>query len=310
MTDQPILSFPKDFLWGAATSAYQVEGASREDGRGLSVWDTFAHQRSHIRNGDNGDVACDQYHRWPGDIQLMQALGLKAYRFSIAWPRILPQGRGTVNPAGLDYYERLVDGLLAAGIEPLPTLYHWDLPQALQAEGGWPKRQTASLLSDYARIVVERLGDRVGTWTTLNEPWVHAMVGNLYGEHAPGKHNPFAALAAMHHLLLSHGYAAQAIRSAARRPVKVGIALNLTPVYPAHPGGWDERAVRFSDNFLNRLSLDPVLKGQYPPDFMASRIWRWLTRGVIQPDDMKVIAVPIDFMGINYYGSAPPPGRC
>ncbi len=301
MSEPSFLSFPKDFVWGAGGSAYQIEGAASEAGRGPSVWDVFAHQRSHTHNGDTGDVACDHYHRWTDDIRLMKTLGLKAYRFSVAWPRILPEGRGAVNPAGLDFYERLVDGLLAAGIEPLLTLYHWDLPQPLQEQGGWPKRDTAQYFADYARVVAERLGSRVGTWITQNEPWVHAMVGHLYGQYAPGKHNPFAALAALHHLLLSHGYAVQAIRSAAGRPVKIGIALNLTPVYPASAGSWDQRAVRFSDNFLDRLTLDPVLKGQYPPDFARSRIFRWLTRGVIQPDDLKTISVPTDFLGINYY---------
>jgi beta-glucosidase len=301
MAEQTLLSFPKDFIWGAATSAYQVEGACDEGGRGPSIWDAFAHQGKHIRAGESGDVACDQYHRWTDDIELMKSIGLKAYRFSIAWPRILPQGQGAVNNDGLDYYERLVDGLLAAGIEPLPTLYHWDLPLALQKSGGWPKRDTAHRFVEYAALVVERLGDRVPEWATLNEPWVQAMVGHLYGEHAPGKHNPFAALAALHHLMLAHGLAVPAIRSAARRPIRVGIAVNLTPVYPAQPGGWDERAARFSDNFLNRLTLDPLLKGIYPPDFTASFIWRWLTRGLIQPDDMKTIAAPIDFLGVNYY---------
>ena len=297
MAQQTILAFPKDFIWGASTSAYQVEGASAEDGRGPSIWDEF----KRIRTGESGAVACDQYHRWSADIQLMQSLGLKAYRFSIAWPRVQPQGRGEVNPAGLDYYERLVDGLLAAGIRPLPTLYHWDLPVPLERAGGWPRRDTAQRFVEYAQLVVERLGDRVADWTTLNEPWVHAMVGHLYGEHAPGRRNPVAALAAMHHLLLAHGLAVPAIRAAARRPIRVGIALNLTPVYPAKPGGWDDSAARFSDNFLNRLSLDPVFKGQYPPDFTGSWIFRWLTRGLIQPDDLKTISAPIDFLGVNYY---------
>ncbi|MBI5879235.1 MAG: beta-glucosidase [Chloroflexi bacterium] len=301
MTEPQLLSFPRDFVWGAGSSAYQIEGAAREDGRAPSVWDTFARRRGRVRNGETGDAACDHYHRWADDIQVMKRLGLKAYRFSVAWPRILPQGRGAVNAAGLDFYERLVDGLLAAGIEPLLTLYHWDLPQPLQDAGGWPKRDTARYFADYATVVAARLGDRVETWITQNEPWVHALVGHLYGEHAPGRRNPFAALAALHHLLLSHGYAVPAIRSAVRRPVKVGIALNLTPVYPASPGGRDRKAMRFSDNFLNRLALEPVLKGQYPGDFTGSRIWRWLTRGVIQPDDLKTIGVPIDFLGINYY---------
>jgi beta-glucosidase len=297
MAPQTFLAFPKDFIWGAATSAYQVEGAAAEDGRSPSIWDEF----KRIRTGESGAVACDQYHRWSADIQLMQSLGLKAYRFSIAWPRVQPQGRGEVNPAGLDYYERLVDGLLAAGIRPLPTLYHWDLPVPLERAGGWPRRDTAQRFVEYAQLVVERLGDRVADWTTQNEPWVHAMVGHLYGEHAPGRRNPVAALAAMHHLLLAHGLAVPAIRAAASRPIRVGIALNLTPVYPAKAGGWDDSAARFSDNFLNRLSLDPIFKGQYPPDFTGSWIFRWLTRGLIKPGDLKTISAPLDFVGINYY---------
>lgn len=297
MTQQNILTFPNEFIWGAATSAYQVEGAVTEDGRGPSVWDEFKRVHAH----ESGAVAVDEYHRWPDDIRLMQSLGLKAYRFSIAWPRVQPQGSGAVNAAGLDYYERLVDGLLAAGIRPLPTLYHWDLPAPLERAGGWPKRETAQRFVDYAQIVAKRLGDRVGDWTTLNEPWVHAMVGHLYGEHAPGRRNLIAALAALHHLLLAHGLAVPAIRAAAGRPIRVGIALNLTPLYPAHPGGRDESSARFSDNFLNRLSLDPVLKGRYPPDFTGSWIFRWLTRGLIQNGDLKTIAAPLDFLGVNYY---------
>ncbi len=301
MSDHQLLAFAQDFMWGAATSAYQIEGAWNEDGRGPSIWDTFCRQRGRIREGDSGDMACDHYHRWPEDIELMSALGMQAYRFSIAWSRIMPSGTGSINVAGLDFYERLIEALLAKGIRPMPTLFHWDLPQPLQDKGGWPKRDTARYFADYARIVGERLSDRVQYWITHNEPWVAAFVGHLFGEHAPGQRNPFAALAALHHLLLSHGYAVEALRSVARQPLKLGITLNLTPTYPASAQAKDLRAARFSDNFLNRLALDPVLKGYYPTDFASSRWWRWLSRGVNQADDLKIISTPLDFLGINYY---------
>lgn len=300
MSEHQFLAFPQDFIWGAATSAYQIEGACGEGGRGASIWDTFAAQRGKIRGGDRGDMACDHYHRYPEDVELMSQLGLKAYRFSLAWPRVLPTGTGAVNQAGLDFYSRLVDALLAKNITPMPTLFHWDLPQALQDKGGWTNRETAKHFAEYARIVGERLGDRVSYWITHNEPWVAAFVGHLYGEHAPGLHSPFAAVAALHHLLLSHGYAVEALRSVARQPINIGITLNLTPVYPARSGSWDERAARFSDAFLNRMALDPVLKGAYPA-FLPNWIWRWLSRNVIRPDDLKTISVPLDFLGINYY---------
>ncbi len=300
MSISQLLKFPSDFIWGAATSAYQIEGACDEGGRGTSIWDTFSQQPKRIRGGDSGAMACDFYHRYESDIELMSQLGLQAYRFSIAWPRIVPNGIGAINQAGLDYYSRLVDVLLAKNIQPFPTLFHWDLPQPLQDKGGWMRRDTAKYFADYARTVVARLSDRVPNWITHNEPWVAAFVGHLYGEHAPGMHNPFAAVSAMHHLLLSHGLAVQAMRAAARQPLKIGITLNLSPVYAAKPGGWDDSAVKFSDAFLNRIALDPVLKGEYP-SFLPSWIWNWLSRGVIQSDDLKTISVPTDFLGINYY---------
>ncbi|HZW02341.1 MAG TPA: family 1 glycosylhydrolase, partial [Anaerolineaceae bacterium] len=227
------IRFPDSFTWGAATSAYQIEGAWNEDGRGLSVWDTFVRQPGAIQDGSTGDVAADFYHRYPGDVQLMANLGLQAFRFSVAWPRIQPQGVGAANPAGLDFYDRLVDALLEKGIRPLPTLHHWDLPQALQDRGGWTQRATAEAFADYAAHVARRLGDRVDTWTTHNEPFVVAFIGHYQGRHAPGIRDLNTAAQVTHHLLLSHGLAVDAIRAAAGRPVQAGIVLNLNPVHPA-----------------------------------------------------------------------------
>ena len=224
-------AFPSDFLWGSATSSYQIEGAVSADGRGESIWDRFCATPGAIKDGTNGDVACDHYHRYPDDIALMRRLNLNAYRFSIAWPRVLPNGTGTVNQAGLDFYDRLVDALLAAGIQPFPTLYHWDLPQVLEDDGGWPVRATAEAFADYAEIVVGRLGDRVSDWMTLNEPFVSANHGYLTGEHAPGRRSLADGLAASHHLLVGHGLAMERIR-AALAGAKVGIVLNFTPVTP------------------------------------------------------------------------------
>ncbi|MCA1554566.1 MAG: family 1 glycosylhydrolase, partial [Chloroflexi bacterium] len=212
MADDTLLKFPENFLWGAATSAYQIEGAYDEDGRGRSIWDTFCGLPKKIRTGENGNVACDHYHRWHEDVELMSKLGLKAYRFSIAWPRVVPGGVGPISQKGLDFYSRLVDALLAKNIVPMPTLFHWDLPQPLQDKGGWTKRDTAKYFADYARTVGAYLSDRVTYWITHNEPWVAAFVGHMFGEHAPGLRSPRAAVAAMHHLLLSHGLAVQALR--------------------------------------------------------------------------------------------------
>jgi beta-glucosidase len=306
-TNEP-LNFPPNFIWGAATSAYQIEGAWNEDGRKPSIWDTFVHQPGHVRTGETGDTATDHYHRLAEDIELMATIGLKAYRFSIAWTRIVPEGSGAVNKAGLDFYDRLVDGLLAKGITPYPTLFHYDLPQPLQDQGGWPNRDTAKHFGDYAAVLGERLSDRVDHWITHNEPWVTAFLGYLTGEHAPGKRNPFATVAATHHVLLSHGYAVQALRAASKRPLQVGIALNLSPAYPATDSANDLKAVQFTDGFINRIILDPILKGHYPEDFTRSGLWHWLERGIgrrprnlIQPDDLKVISTPLDWVGVNYY---------
>ncbi|MDI6694555.1 MAG: GH1 family beta-glucosidase [Anaerolineales bacterium] len=292
------LDFPPDFIWGVATSAYQIEGAWNEDGRGLSIWDTFCRQPGKIRNGDTGDVAADHYHRMPADVQLIGDLNIPAYRFSIAWPRIQPDGKGKVNAPGLDFYDRLVDNLLARKIQPFVTLYHWDLPQVLQDEGGWTNRTTAQRFAEYAQIVAQRLGDRVNYWITHNEPFVTAMAGHYTGEHAPGKRDLTAALQAAHHLLLSHGLSVQVIRSQVQHPVNVGITLNLTTVHPASDSQADHAATIRYDGIQNRLFLDPVLHGRYPED-MLNLFGPLFPQ--IQPNDMEIIHTPLDFLGANYY---------
>jgi len=301
MVSEDFLRFPEGFLWGTATSAYQIEGAWNEDGRGLSIWDTFCRQPGRIRHGESGDVAADHYHRWQEDVKLMAALGLKAYRFSISWPRVQPQGVGAVNDAGLDFYDRLVDSLLGQGIEPFVTLFHWDLPQALQDQGGWMNRATAARFADYGRVVGERLGDRVTSWITHNEPFVAAAAGHLTGEHAPGIQDPMAALQAGHLLLLSHGLAVEALRAATSRPLRIGITLNLNPVQPASDSDEDRRAAVRYDGAVNRLALDPLLLGHYPDDMLALF---GLLFPTIKPGDLERIAAPLDFLGINYYSRA------
>lgn len=298
MSNDGFLSFPQGFLWGVSTSAYQIEGAVDEDSRGPSIWDTFCHQPGKVRNGENGDVAADHYHRWQEDVRIMADLGLKAYRFSIAWPRILPEGRGAINPKGLEFYERLVDALLANGIEPFPTLYHWDLPQALQDRGGWPERDTAYYFADYAQVVADALGDRVTYWITHNEPFVAAVVGHFTGEHAPGMQDPVAAFQAGHHLLLSHGLAVQVLRERAHNRPRVGIALNLSPVYPASESEADREAATRFDGVLNRMFLDPLFRRQYPQDILE---WLGDLFPKPEPGDLDCIGAPLDFLGVNYY---------
>ncbi|MBI3175785.1 MAG: beta-glucosidase [Chloroflexi bacterium] len=293
-----MLSFPKDFIWGVAASAYQIEGAWNEDGRGTSIWDTFSHIPGKVLNNENGDVAADHYHRWKEDVALMSELGVKAYRFSTAWPRILPEGVERVNPKGLDFYDRLVDELLRRGIEPYICLFHWDLPQPLQDQGGWTNRETASHFAEYARVTAERLGDRVKTWFTHNEPWVAAFVGHLFGEHAPGQKDLGAAIKAMHHLLLSHGLAAEAIRAAVKGPVQIGITLNLNPVHPATNSKKDREAAERVDLFMNRIVLDPLLKGTTP--IQDSALTKILTARLIQDGDLQKIR-QLDLLGVNYY---------
>ena len=289
--------FPDGFLWGAATAAYQIEGAAKEDGRGESIWDRFSHAIGRTANGDTGDIACDHYHRWQDDIGVMRELGLAAYRFSIAWPRIIPEGRGAVNQPGLDFYERLVEGLLEAGITPWATMYHWDLPQALEDAGGWPARDTADAFAEYADVITSRLGDRVKHWITINEPWVAAYLGYGWGVHAPGRSDMAAALATGHSLLLGHGKAVEVVRANVR-DAEVGITLNLTTNYPATDSNEDLEAAYRSDGFGNRWFLDPVFKGAYPDD-MVSLFGPMAP--TVETDDMAIISQPTDFLGVNYY---------
>ena len=292
-----MLSFPDGFTWGVATASYQIEGAVDEDGRGPSIWDTFSHTAGKVLGGETGDVACDHYHRWPEDIGLMTDLGVGAYRFSIAWPRVLPAGRGPVNATGLDFYDRLVDGLLEAGITPFPTLYHWDLPQALDDEGGWTARSTAEAFADYAAIVASRLGDRVTSWVTLNEPWVVSHHGYGTGEHAPGHSDWSEAWAVSHNLLLGHGLAVERIRDSAPG-ARVGIVLNLEPQYPASGHLADVAATHLADGYWNRWYLDPLAGRGYPEDAAVDAGW---SQQEVLPGDLEAIAVPLDFLGVNFY---------
>jgi beta-glucosidase len=291
------MSLGPDFVWGAATSAYQIEGAVAEDGRAPSIWDTFCRVPGAIAGGDTGDVACDHYHRWRTDVDLMRRLGLDAYRFSISWPRVLPEGGGRVNEAGLAFYDRLVDALLDAGIRPFVTLYHWDLPQALQDLGGWPVRDTALRLAEFAGVVGRRLGDRVADWFTVNEPLCSAWIGHLEGTMAPGDRDIRRAVPAAHHLLLGHGLAVQALRAAVSGPTRVGAVLNLSPCEPASPAPADVAAARRADGHTNRWWLDPLHGRGYPQDMLP-------VYGVEPPvhnGDMEVIATPTDHLGLNYY---------
>ncbi len=292
-----ITSFPSDFIWGAATASYQIEGAWDEDGKGESIWDRFSHTPGRVANGDTGDVAADHYHRWREDVALMQEIGLQAYRFSIAWPRLLPQGRGSINQAGLDFYDRLVDGLLEAGIEPFVTLYHWDLPQALQDEGGWPARSTAEAFVAYADLASRTLGDRVRYWMTLNEPSVSAIIGYLEGRHAPGHTDLDEALAAAHHLLLAHGWAVPVIRGNSPQ-AQVAIVLNLSPQTPASSSAADRAAAWQQDGVVNRWFLDPLSARGYPPDIVQHH---GRPMDFVQDGDLEAIAAPLDFLGVNYY---------
>jgi len=295
--------FPDGFLWGTATSAYQIEGDAA--GRGHSIWDTFCRQPGRVAKRDNGDVACEHVARYRDDVKLLQQLGVSAYRLSIAWPRVKPYGEGEVNQAGLDFYDRLVDELLAAGIDPWVTLYHWDLPQALQDRGGWPARRTVDAFVGFADLMSRRLGDRVGHWITHNEPWCVAILGYQTGLHAPGWRDPAAALAAAHHLLLSHGKAVPVIR--ANVPdATVGITLNMVPAVPASPSEADRLATERFDGHFNRWFLDPLAGRGYPSDIVA----HYRDKGFLpaegplpfeQPGDQQAIAVETDFLGINYY---------
>ncbi|HSJ55070.1 MAG TPA: GH1 family beta-glucosidase [Anaerolineae bacterium] len=297
MESDLLARFPAGFRWGAATASYQIEGAWNEDGKGESIWDRFSHTPAKIEGGDTGNVACDHYHRWPEDVALMKELNLDAYRFSISWPRLLPTGRGRANRAGLDFYSRLVDGLLDAGIEPFVTLYHWDLPQALQDRGGWPARDTAKAFVEYADLATRTLGDRVKQWMTLNEPQVVAIVGHKQGRHAPGLTDTGQALAAAHHLLLAHGWAVPALRANVPGG-QVGIAMNMTLMTPASGDEADEAAARQKDGEVNRWFLDPLAGRGYPEDLEE---WQRLVQPVVKDDDLDAMAIPLDFVGINYY---------
>ncbi len=293
--------FPADFVWGAATAAYQIEGAAREDGRGESIWDRFSHTPGKTINGDTGDVACDHYHRWREDIRLMRDLNLNAYRLSISWPRILPNGRGRINEAGLAFYDRLIDGLLEAAVTPWVTLYHWDLPQVLEDRGGWPNRSTADAFVEYADVVSRRLGDRVQNWITLNEPWCSGFLGYHSGDHAPGRKNPRDALQAMHVLLVAHGMAVPVLRRNSPH-ARVGITLNLTPTYPATDSAADRDAAHRYDGFFNRWFLDPLYGRGYPRDLIS--LYGPDLAPTTDLTDFDVIAAPTDFLGINYYSPA------
>ena len=288
--------FPKDFLFGTATSAYQIEGSPYADGKGPSIWDTFTYTVGKIEGGDKADTACDTYANPSPDLDLMRALNLNAYRFSVAWARVLPTGRGTVNQKGLDYYNRLVDELLRRNIAPFVTLFHWDTPQGIQDVcQGFAGRDCASYFADYSEIVARSLGDRVKNWITLNEPWEHAALGHLLGVHAPGMHNPWAYFRVAHHQLLGHGLAVERIRSL-WPDARVGVTLSLTPIVPVSPK--DEKAAGIANQFFNDFYLDAIFKGRYPEP-LWSRIR--LARPKLAPEDMRIISRPIDFLGVNYY---------
>ncbi|SBT65608.1 broad-specificity cellobiase [Micromonospora sediminicola] len=294
------LRFPDGFGWGAATSAYQIEGAAKEDGRGESVWDTFSHTPGRTRNGDTGDVAADHYHRYAQDLDLMRELGLRSYRFSISWPRIQADGSGRPNQRGLDFYRRLLDGLHERGIAPMATLFHWDLPQALQDDGGWENRDTAERFADYADAVFRALGDRVPAWLTINEPKTVVQNGYIWGHHAPGHRDEAAAYLVAHHLQLAHGLAVQALRASGASG-RIGPALNLHPCYPADDSAEAAAATRLYDGYENRLYLDSVFKGEYPQDVLAdlgpdSRMVRGVRDG-----DLKIISSPVDLLAVQYY---------
>lgn len=291
------VQFPEGFTWGAATAAYQIEGATQEGGRGESIWDRFSHAPGKTRNGDTGDVAADHYHRWQTDIGIMRELGLDAYRFSVAWPRILPNGHGAVNREGLDFYDRLVDGLLEADIDSWITLYHWDLPQTLEDRGGWVNRDTIDAFAEYTDAITRRVGDRVKNWITINEPWVVSILGYYWGIMAPGRRDLNEALQVAHSLLVAHGRAVDVVR--ANVPdAKVGITLNLSHVYPDTESDADIDAARKMDGFANRWFLDPVFKGEYPQDMLE-------LYGDNAPEvrvgDFELISRPTDFLGINSY---------
>lgn len=292
-----LLQFPKDFLWGAATSAYQIEGAYKEDGKGLSIWDTFTRKKGKVKNFENGDTTCDHYHKYREDVALLKKLNIQSYRFSVAWSRVLPEGKGTVNGKGLDFYDKLTDELLRKNILPFVTLYHWDLPQALEDKGGWYNRETADYFAEYTEIIVRTLGDRVKNWITLNEPWIVMVAGYVLGAHAPGFHRPFSCFKVAHNLLLAHGKSLERIRTISP-DAKAGITNALTPVYSNNVSK-ESSAVKRANAIMNELWLDPVFKGKYPEEiekFVFSQ-----NKGNIASGDMKLISAKTDFLGVNHY---------
>lgn len=290
-------AFPRDFIFGASSSAFQVEGSPGADGKGPSVWDEFQTRPGAVAGGDRADPACDHYRRWRGDVDLMAELGLDAYRFSIAWTRVLPDGTGPVNRAGLDFYSRLVDGLLEKGIRPFPTLFHWDLPLALQKKcGGFRSRDAAAAFGDFASLVARELGDRVKDWITINEPFEFACFGHLFGTQAPGVRDPFAFLPVLHHQLLAHGTAVRALRAAVPG-ARVGLALSWTPVHPASASRADAAAADRANALMNRVCFDPVLLGEYPREAVRGLF----ARAPVRPGDLELISGKIDFVGVNYY---------
>ena len=303
-----MIKFPKDFIWGVATSSFQIEGATQVDGRAPSIWDTLCDRPGAIADGTNGHIACDHYNRWPEDVAIMKSMGVDAYRFSIAWPRVIPQGRGATNKKGIDFYDRLVDGLLAAGIDPCVTLYHWDLPQALEDQGGWTNRDTAFAFAEYTDVVTQALGDRVKSWITMNEPWCISVLGYVNGEHAPGIKNDWPkALAATHHVLLGHGLAMPIIKRNVP-DCEAGITVNLVPNEPASTSQQDRDACRAFDGFFNRWYLDPLYGRGYPADRVADMIKQGDipsgTLPFLEEGDLDTTATETDFLGINYYSRA------
>ncbi|MBZ0285738.1 MAG: beta-glucosidase [Anaerolineae bacterium] len=291
------MGFPSDFLWGAATASYQIEGAAQTHGRGECIWTRFSHTPGKVQNGDTGDAACEHYFRYQEDVALMRELGLQAYRFSISWPRVIPAGTGKINTAGLDFYDRLTDELLKAGIQPWATLYHWDLPQVLEDKGGWTNPDVVKQFADYTDLMTRQLGDRIHGWITLNEPWCSAFLGYMMGVHAPGLKDDAAAYKAAHYLLLAHGEAMPIIRRNAPQ-AKAGITLNLSPHVPATDSEEDAKLAQLGDGFGNRWFLDPLFKGVYPADMVE------IARPALEGIDLaavKVAAAPNDFLGINYY---------
>ncbi|QFU75446.1 beta-glucosidase [Halioglobus maricola] len=294
----PELIFPKDFVFGTATAAYQIEGAYAEDGRGLSIWDEFSHRKGKTHKGDNGDVACDHYHRYPEDIALMGELGVNAYRMSLSWSRILPEGTGKINQAGINHYRREFDALLEAGITPYVTLFHWDLPLALHNKyGGFQNRQAAHDFAEYAEVAAKAFGDQVKHWITLNEPWEHCVMGHFMGEHAPGYHRPWTFMKVMHNLLLGHALGMERIRDVLP-DATVGITTSHTPAHPFTDRDKDHEAAALANEFLNFVTLDPLYKGHYPEEL--SRRFRYFKPGV-ETGDMERINAPIDFIGVNNY---------